>query len=224
MYETSISRPAGGIAIGFWKYELEGVGEVCYNMPKTQMFVAKALAALLDAAADGADGLIPDVAAADAGAFDGLNEWLPSADELLSIAAREYGWDHGVFGLQHPALLGAALYLGSGRARTANDIATQTLDKHLITPINRVEAMRLVARCRIALGKPEEAVALLAQAIVESQEAGYVLLEVLVARDRLALLRSLLGKEDVGSRVKDVEAALAMLKQAAAAIHEKKIT
>ena len=219
MYQTSISRPTPGLLLGHWKHELEGVGEVCYNMPKTQMFVAKALAALLDAAADGADGLIPDVAAADAGAFDGLNEWLPSADELLDIAQREYGWDHGVFGLQHPALLGAALYLGSGRARTADDIATQTLDKHLVTPINRVEAMRLVAKCRIALGKPEEAAALLAQAIVESKEAGYLLLEVLVARDRLALLRSLLNKEGVGSRVKDVEAALVMLKQAAVQMH-----
>ena len=147
-----------------------------------------------------------------------MDEWLPSADELLDIATREYGWDHGVFGLQHPALLGAALYLGSGRARTADDIATQTLDK-LITPINRVEAMRLVAKCRIALGKPEEAVALLAQAIIESKEAGYVLLEVLVARDRLALLRSLHGKDGVGARVKDVEAALAMLKQAAEQMH-----
>ena len=218
IYQERISKPTHGLAIGSWKHELEGVGEVCYNMPKTQMFVAKALAALLDAAADGADGLIPDVAAADAGAFDGLDEWLPSADELLDIATREYGWDHGVFGLQHPALLGAALYLGSGRARTADDIATQTLDK-LITPINRVEAMRLVAKCRIALGKPEEAVALLAQAIIESKEAGYVLLEVLVARDRLALLRSLHGKEGVGARVKDVEAALAMLKQAAEQMH-----
>ena len=79
--------------------------------------------------------------------------------------------------------------------------------------------MRLVAKCRIALGKPEEAAALLAQAIVESKEAGYLLLEVLVARDRLALLRSLLNKEGVGSRVKDVEAALVMLKQAAVQMH-----
>jgi hypothetical protein len=153
----------------------------------------------------------------DAGAFDGLNEWLPSADELLDIAKREYGWDQGIIGLQHPALLGAALYLGSGRARTADDIASQTLDKHLITPINRVEAMRLVAKCRIALGKPEEAAELLARAIAESKEAGYVLLEVLVARDRLALLRSLLGKEGVG--VKDVGAAQALLRQAALQMH-----
>ena len=217
MYEANISIPRGGLVIGSWKHELEGVGEVCYNTPKTQMFVAKALAALLDAAADGADSLIPDVAAADAGAFDGLNEWLPSADELLDIAKREYGWDQGIIGLQHPALLGAALYLGSGRARTADDIASQTLDKHLITPINRVEAMRLVAKCRIALGKPEEAAELLARAIAESKEAGYVLLEVLVARDRLALLRSLLGKEGVG--VKDVGVAQALLRQAALQMH-----
>ena len=217
MYEANISIPRHGLVIGSWKHELEGVGEVCYNTPKTQMFVAKALAALLDAAADGADSLIPDVAAADAGAFDGLNEWLPSADELLDIAKREYGWDQGIIGLQHPALLGAALYLGSGRARTADDIASQTLDKHLITPINRVEAMRLVAKCRIALGKPEEAAELLARAIAESKEAGYVLLEVLVARDRLALLRSLLGKEGVG--VKDVGVAQALLRQAALQMH-----
>ena len=46
-----------------------------------------------------------------------------------------------------------------------------------------------------------------------------MLLEVLVARDRLALLRSLHGKEGVGARVKDVEAALAMLKQAAEQMH-----
>ena len=217
MYEAYVSTPAYGLAIGSWKHELEGVGEVCYNTPSTQVFVAKALAALLDAAPDGADGLIPDAAAADTGVFEGLNEWLPSADELLDIAKREYGWDHGVIGLQHPALLGAALYLGSGRARTADDIASQTLDKYLITPINRVEAMRLVAKCRVALGKPEEAAELLARAFVESQEAGYVLLEVLVARDRLALLRSLLGKEGVG--VKEVGAAQAMLRQAALQMH-----
>ena len=217
MYEAYISTPAFGLAVGSWKHELEGVGEVCYNKPSTQVFVAKALAALLDAAPDGADGLIPDAAAADTGVFEGLNEWLPSADELLDIAKREYGWDQGVIGLQHPALLGAALYLGSGRARTADDIASQTLDKYLITPINRVEAMRLVAKCRVALGKPEEAAELLARAIEESQEAGYVLLEVLVARDRLALLRSLLGKEGVG--VKDVGAAQAMLRQAALQMH-----
>ena len=103
--------------------------------------------------------------------------------------------------------------VGGQLHRTADDIASQTLDKYLITPINRVEAMRLVAKCRVALGKPEEAAELLARAFVESQEAGYVLLEVLVARDRLALLRSLLGKEGVG--VKDVGAAQAMLRQAA---------
>ena len=77
--------------------------------------------------------------------------------------------------------------------------------------------MRLVAKCRIALGKPEEAAELLARAIAESKEAGYVLLEVLVARDRLALLRSLLGKEGVG--VKDVGAAQALLRQAALQMH-----
>jgi hypothetical protein len=217
-YNETNAKSKMGIMVGYWKE-----GDLCYNTPESQLFVARALVALLDAVSDSQEEVAdtwprwpcllpyrnPAEVEAAASAYEGVDEFLPSEEQLLGIARSEMGWDVAPYGLQHPSLIGAALYLGSGRARTADSLVSEVV-KLLVVPLNRLEGMRLLARCRYALGKVEEAVSVLEEALKESKEAGMPLVEALCARDCLRLLRV----AKMGSSVEQ-ERMIAALKEAA---------
>ena len=123
----------------------------------------------------------------DGRALDDLDAWMPPHDALLHAAKHEVGWDVMLLGVQHPAVLGAALCERAGRWEAAAALARGSLEV-LHQALARIEAGRVLARAHAAVGDRAAAVAALDDATAEAAAAKYVLLETLVARDRLRLL------------------------------------
>ena len=165
------------------------------------LFVARGTCALLDAADAGGASLLGGLpmqrgdstlsssggGGGDGRALDDLDAWMPPPDALLHAAKHEVGWDVMLLGVQHPAVLGAALCERAGRWEAAAALARGSLEV-LHQALARIEAGRVLARAHAAVGDRAAAVAALDDATAEAAAAKYVLLETLVARDRLRLL------------------------------------
>lgn len=113
-------------------------------------------------------------------------EWLPSPSQLLNIAGNEKAWDVFMVGAQHPALLGGLMYARIGRWREASFVAEGML-KHILQPLARIEALRLLARCDAAQGLLLAAQKTRQRAADEARQAQYFFLEceLLAANDEL---------------------------------------
>ena len=158
---------------------------------ETLMLQARALAAVVD------DGEV-DVEA--------LRAWLPRVDDLICIAEREF---HSCFiqsGATHPALLCATLYathLGAwndAEAVVKGVLAIPPLGDGKgfgMQPLVRIEAWRLLARCRGACGDTAGAWEALEHAASESRAVGYVWMEAASLRDMLEFVE---GNAEVSSR------------------------
>lgn len=130
----------------------------------------------------------------------GLRAWLPAPDALIYIAEHEWLFVALPFGATHPTLLCALLHTRLGAwadaAQVANGLlATRArfptaIDTELcLCPLNRIEAWRLLARCR-AEGEGDRSAALeaLEHAVSESQAVGYRWTEVEALRDMMQWL------------------------------------
>ena len=173
-YTSFLSQSNMSFGIGNWEQEYEG-RTLRHNSVTTSLFVGRALSCYLHPPSD-----------------EHLDSLLPTVEELLRITSTEVGWDVRVVGLQHPALLGAALYLRRGRVDDATRLTAEVIEHHLHTPFNRIEALRLLARCHTAAaagGGGGDARALAAEAltraIAEASSVGYRLLVALATRDLL---------------------------------------
>ena len=137
---------------------------------------------------------------ADADDDAALRAWLPPASELLHNARREWHFYALMKGAAHPALLCAALY---GRRLGAWDVASEIAEGFLaiddsaddsgrMEPLARIEAWRLLARCRHeARGDAAAACEGLAAGRGEAAAVGYIFMEQLVQGE----LRELRGRD-----------------------------
>ena len=161
-------------------FSWQGPEGYCFWRVETIMLQARALAALVD------DSEV-DVEA--------LRAWLPRPDELIYIAEHESLHAHAhISGAAHPAILCATLY---ATRLEAWDDAEATVQGVLaiaplgdgkgfgMQPLVRIEAWRLLARCRGACGKAREACEALEQAASESRAVGYIWMEAESLRDML---------------------------------------
>ena len=161
---------------GFYWQDPDGY---CFWRVETLTLQARALAAVAD------EGEI-DVEA--------LRAWLPRPDKLIYIAEHEFHFCGHMSGAAHPAILCATLY---GTRLNAWDDAEAIVNGVLaIAPLGdgkgfgmqppvRIEALRVLARCRGACGKAAEACEALEQAASESRAVGYVWMEAASLRDML---------------------------------------
>ncbi len=123
----------------------------CFWRVETMTLQARALAAV---AADG------DVD------VEALRAWLPRPDELIYIAEHEYLFLSHMSGAAHPAILCARLYA------TRLEAAIPPLGDGKgfgMQPLVRIEALRLLARCRGACGHASGACKALEQAASEAR-------------------------------------------------------
>ena len=155
-----------------------GPGEHCYSTVRTLILRARALATLVDE---------PSHSAA------ALRAWLPSAEELIWIATHEFVHQRQICGTAHPTLSCATLYADRlGEWDVATAIAEGVL---AISPADeggldtqsfmRIEAWRLLARCRAQGGLPRAAFEALQHAVNESKAMHYVWMEACSRRDQL---------------------------------------
>ena len=122
---------------------------------------------------------------------DAMRAWLPRPDKLLVIAEHEAIWQ--INSPLHPALLCATLYTRLGDWEDAKTVADGILAMAPLGSgvnfgmpvIHRVEAWRLLARCRGAFGDAAGACEALERAVSEAQAVGYVFLQVASLRDML---------------------------------------
>ena len=149
------------------------------------------------------------VAVIDDGEVDveGLRAWLPRPEELLYRGEHELLFFCNLSGASHPALLCATLY---GTRLNAWDDAEAIVNGVLaiaplgdgkgfgMQPLVRIEAWRLLARCRGAGGKAAEACEALEKAASESRAVGYVWMEAASLRDMLQWV-----EEDAEVNVRD---------------------
>ena len=163
---------------GSWEAEYDG-RKLCHRTTSTSLFAARALACYLHPPSD-----------------EHLDALLPTVEELLRITSTEVGWDVTVVGLQHPALIGAALHLRRGHVDDATRLTADVIEHHLRTPFNRIEALRLLARCHTAAAAAggegdarvrhrASAAEALTRATAEASAVGYRLLVALATRDLL---------------------------------------
>ena len=173
----------------------------CFIRKETIMLQARALAAWVD------DSEV-DVEA--------LRAWLPRPDELIYIAAHEGVHSHAhISGAAHPAILCATLY---ATRLGAWDDAEAIVDGVLaipplgdgkchpfgMQPLVRIEAWRLLARCRGACGKVDGACEALEQAAKESRAVGYVWMEAESLRDMLQWVSGNAEEGTVQMRISEV--------------------
>ena len=143
---------------------------------------------------------------------DALRAWLPRPDALIHIAQHERMWSFYVSGSAHPAMLGATLYatrLGSwdDAETTVNGILS--IPQMCMNPLTRIEALRLLARCRGTRDDAAGACEALESAVKESQTCGYVWMEMMSLRDMLGWVGD--GeKASVRARIDAVTAAFAV--------------
>ena len=157
----------------------QGPDGYCFWRVETMTLLAHALAAVAD------DGEV-DVLA--------LRAWLPRPDELIYIAEHEFLLCAFTSGASHPALLCATVY--ATRLGAWND-AEAIINGVLaippmgdgkgfgVQPLVRIEAWRLLARCRGACGYAAGACEALENAASESRAVGYVWMEAASLRDML---------------------------------------
>lgn len=205
-WKAIVTAKKMGHAVGSWTLAVDdapgrSAGEYCFMGYDMMLFVARGTCALLDAADAGGASLLGGLpmqrgdstlsssggGGGDGRALDDLDAWMPPPDALLHAAKHEVGWDVMLLGVQHPAVLGAALCERAGRWEAAAALARGSLEV-LHQALARIEAGRVLARAHAAVGDRAAAVAALDDATAEAAAAKYVLLETLVARDRLRLL------------------------------------
>ena len=205
-WKAIVTAKKMGHAVGSWTLAVDdapgrSAGEYCFMGYDMMLFVARGTCALLDAADAGGASLLGGLpmqrgdstlsssggGGGDGRALDDLDAWMPAPDALLHAAKHEVGWDVMLLGVQHPAVLGAALCERAGRWEAAAALARGSLEV-LHQALARIEAGRVLARAHAAVGDRAAAVAALDDATAEAAAAKYVLLETLVARDRLRLL------------------------------------
>ena len=125
---------------------------------------------------------------------DDLRAWLPRPDELIFIAEHEFRFAGIMSGAAHPALACATLYATRlGAWDDAEAIANGLISIPPlgdgkcfgIDPLARIEAYRLLARCKGTKGNAAGARELLESAVSESQAVGYVWMEAKSLRDML---------------------------------------
>jgi hypothetical protein len=122
-----------------------------------------------------------------------VREWLPRPEQLLDIARHEY-FCFFMHGAVHPAMLCASLYTRLGAWDEAAAVCNGLLgiphysegEGFGTSALLRIEAWRLLARCRGAHGDATGACEALEQAASESQAVGYFFLQVESLREMLA--------------------------------------
>jgi hypothetical protein len=117
-----------------------------------------------------------------------LRAWLPRPDDLVYIAQRERWWAAGMVGATHPSLLCARLYadrLGDWDDARAVVDGFLAIPKIEMNPLARIEAWRLLARCRGAKGDSTGACEALELAVEESKEVGFIWMERKALEDML---------------------------------------
>ena len=160
-----------------WSWE--GPDGYCSYRVETMFLQARAIAAVAD------DGVVD---------AEALRAWLPRPDELIYIAEHEWIFNGWLCGAAHPTVLCASLYATCLNAWDDAEvivtgvlaIAPQGDGKGFGTqPLVRIEAWRLLARCRIEYGNGAGACEALESAVRESQAAGFVWMEVVALQDML---------------------------------------
>lgn len=109
-------------------------------------------------------------------------DWLPPLPVLIQIAETEKAWDVLLTGAQHPTMLAALLHARLQQWAAAAELAEAVL-AILVQPLTRIEAWRLLARCRAAMTSSADAHEPLQHAAEEAEGAGYLWLQLLVRRD-----------------------------------------
>ena len=166
----------------------------CMYTPETHYLHVRCIGALLDGNMEELSASMVSEQQQAAASTAALKAWLPSAEKLLHIAKYERYWDIHMTGPAHPTMLAATLHgTRLGDWATAATIARGLLEIKVDVPMHpllRIEALRLLSRS-IVNGLMEEsygeAWSSLEQAITESQEVGYLWMEVLALRDMLSL-------------------------------------
>ena len=167
----------------------------CFWRVETLMLQARALAAVVD------DGEV-DVEA--------LRAWLPRVDDLMYITEHEFHSCLWQSGATHPALLCATLYathLGAwddAEAVVKGVLAIPPLGDGKgfgMQPLVRIEAWRLLGRCRGACGDTAGAWEALEHAASESRAVGYVWMEAASLRDMLEWVEGDAEKASVHMRI-----------------------
>ena len=160
-------------------FSWQGPNGYINHSPDTFTLQARAFAAVVD------DGEV-DVEA--------LRAWLPRPDALVHIAEHEFLFVDHWNGAAHPAMLCATLY---ARQLGAWDDAEAIVNGILaiapmgdgkglgMQPLVRIEAWRLLARCRGARGDAAGACEALESAESESEAVGYVWMQAAALRDML---------------------------------------
>jgi len=138
-------------------------GKITFNI-ETVTLQTRALAAVVD------DGELD---------ADALRSWLPGKDELLHLVEHAR-WYASTSGAAHPSLLCARLHatkLGAWGEAAAVASGLLALHPQEVEPLARIEAWRLLARCRGEMGDPEGARDALENAARESRTVGYAYTE-----------------------------------------------
>ena len=179
-------------------FNWQGPDAYCNWRAETKTLQTRALAAVAD------DGEV-DV--------ETLREWLPRPDELIYIAEHEWVTCGILTGAAHPAILCATLY---GTRLDAWDDVEAIVNGVLaipslgdgkgfgMQPLVRIEAWRLLARCRGACGKAAEACEALERAVGESRAAGYVWMESVSLGDMVEWVEGDVEKASVEMRLNEV--------------------
>jgi hypothetical protein len=173
---------------GEWR-TLEWMEPSSYTSESTYLVVSlwigklmpRALAAVLDESSTDADA---------------LRAWLPRPDELIRLAHTELVCGFYPSGAAHPALLCATLYADRlGDADAAAKIVEQGVlavqglgtaaHRGGMNPLTRIEAWRLLARCRGLRGDGAGALEALECALSESQAVEFVWMELKSLEDML---------------------------------------
>ena len=177
----------------------QGPDGYCYWRLETLTLQARALAAVVD------DSEI-DV--------ESLRVWLPRPDELIYITEHECQFCSTLSGASHPAILCATLY---GTRLNAWDDAEAIVNGVLaipplgdgkgfgMQPLVRIEAWRLLARCRGECGKAAGACEALEHAASESRGVGYVWMEAESLRDMLPWVEGTAEEASARMRIAAVE-------------------
>jgi hypothetical protein len=142
-----------------------------------------------------------------------VREWLPRPEQLLDIARHEY-LCFFIHGSVHPAMLCASLYTRLGAWDEAAAVANGLLGiPHYsegkgfgTSALLRIEAWRLLARCRGAYGDATGACEALEQAASESQAVGYIFLQVESLREMVAWVEGDSPLPGVPSASSDIQA------------------
>ena len=146
----------------------------CYYDLETFMLQSRAISATFIAESPTTDAAMEERRAE-------LREWLPSSEHLTHLVKHVRYFDGQM--AAHPSLLCAALH-GSvlGDWAPAAKVAEEML-AFSTNPLNRLGALRLLARCHREVGQSMEMCETLERATSEANATGFVLFELVVLRD-----------------------------------------